>query len=91
MTDRLYQRSPSILFGEIGDDVVALSVSRGLCYGMENVTATVWGLLEEPRSLNHICNALAQQYEVDPNRCRDEVAALLSQMQEEGLVEPTAP
>ena len=82
-----YQRSPAILFGDIGDDVVALSVARGLCYGMENVSAVVWNLLGQPRAIDDICERLLELYEVDAARCRGEVAALLEEMRSEGLIE----
>ena len=87
MTTIVYQRSPAILFGDIGDDVVALSVARGLCYGMENVSAVVWNLLEQPRAIDDICERLLELYEVDAARCRGEVAALLEEMRAEGLIE----
>ena len=87
MPNTLYQRRSSILFGDIGEDVVALSLERGLCYGMENVTAAVWTLLAEPRSLDDLCSTLMDQYDVTEEQCRGDVASLLSEMIEEGLVE----
>lgn len=86
MQGTLYRRSESILFGDIGDDIVALSMERGLCYGMENVAGAVWTLLEQPRSLEQLCEVLIQEYDVDPQRCHSEVSALLAEMEAEGLV-----
>lgn len=87
MYETRYRRRDAILFGEIAGDIVALSVERGLCFGMENVTAAVWTLLDRPRSLAEICDALTNDYDVEPERCRSEVASLLGEMEREGLVE----
>jgi predicted deacylase len=88
MTGELYKRSDEALFADIGDDIVALQVERGLSYGMENVTAAVWRLLAEPNHIDAICAELTQQYDVDANVCREEVAGLLAQFEAEGLILP---
>lgn len=83
-----YKRSEQALHSEVGGDVVALHIDRGQCYGMEKVTADVWRLLAEPSDLDIICVQLQQQYDVDPDVCRSDVATLLVQMHSEGLIEP---
>lgn len=87
MTDTSYQRNGSILFGDIGDDIVALSLERSICYGMENVTAAVWSLLEQPLSADELCARLLEQYDVPPDRCRSDITVLLAELEKEGLVE----
>ncbi|WP_205480447.1 PqqD family peptide modification chaperone [Sphingomonas arenae] len=87
MDDVRYRRNPEVLFGELGEDIVALSVARGLCYGMENVTAEVWSLLEQPKTRAELCFELMNRYEVDEKRCEKDVFVLLNEMQTEGLIE----
>ena len=82
-----YRRSEKILSAEVGADVVALHIGDGQCYGMENVTAVVWALLSEPLDLDRLCEQLVAKYDVEVARCRQEVSALLEQMQQQGLVE----
>ena len=48
MTPRLYRRSESALFSNVGEDIVALHIENGHCYGMEKATAAIWDLLAEP-------------------------------------------
>ena len=83
----MYQRSNAAIFADVGDDIVALHVRRGQCYGMDKVTARVWTLLAEPLDLDAICSDLIELYHVEADLCRGEVARLLEQMQKEGLVE----
>ncbi|MEO8548093.1 MAG: PqqD family protein [Sphingomicrobium sp.] len=83
----MYKRSTDTMFCEVGSDIIALNVDRGRCYGMENVSATVWNLLTEPANLEQICDRLIQIYDVEPQACRSEIEQLMVNMQNEGLVE----
>ena len=82
-----YRRTAQTLSSEIGEDVVALQLDRGYCYGMEQVSAAVWRLLAEPSDVPTLCDRLADEFEVEPERCRRDVVQLLEQMRGEGLVE----
>ena len=82
-----YRRTAATLFAEIDQDVVALQADRGFCFGMEEVTADVWRLLAEPRSVEELCAELMTLYDVAPDTCRADVEALLRQMEAEGLIE----
>jgi hypothetical protein len=85
-----FRRTPATMSTEVGDDVVALQAERGFAYGMEEVTAAVWKLLEEPRDLDTIVTHLMAEYEVDEDQCRADTGALLERMTSEGLVEEVA-
>lgn len=87
MSDLHYRRSPEALHANVGEDVVALHVKKGRCFGMEHVTADVWKILDQPARLDQICARLLDAYDVDPDICRSDVAELLDTMQREGLVE----
>lgn len=87
MTDIQYRRSPGALHAAVGDDVVALHVRNGRCFGMEHVSADVWRYLDPPAGLDEICSRLVKEYDVDPDTCRSDVEELLAIMQREGLVE----
>jgi hypothetical protein len=82
-----FRRTAATMSTEVGNDVVALQAERGFAYGMEEVTADVWKLLEKPRDLDLIVARLTGDYEVEEGQCREEVGALLERMTAEGLVE----
>lgn len=90
MSTRTYKRSDHALFSEVGNDIVALHVDRGQCYGMADVTAAVWSMLAEPSTIESICARLLDRYDVEPDVCRAEVGKLMMALQSEGLVEPVA-
>ena len=82
----LFARSPDALAAEVGGEIVALNVEKGLCYGLNEIASRVWDLLDQPRSLGEICQALVQSYDVDDDTCRQEVATLLQDLLAEELV-----
>lgn len=82
-----FVRSSGTLAAEVNGEVVALSVERGQCYGMNDVASRVWQLLAEPRSLEEICEALTADYDVEMGTCRQEVSRLLEELRSENLVE----
>lgn len=90
MTAQKFRRSEQALHSEIGDDVVALHIARGQCFGMANVTADVWRLLSEERSLDELCAQLLEEYDIDEDTCRTEVGQLIDVMTNEGLIERVA-
>lgn len=87
VSERRFRRSSDAIHGDVGGDVVALHIPRGRCYGMEDVTASVWKLLERPATIGEICLALTSEYEIEPEECRSDISELLAQMTREGLVE----
>lgn len=87
MKEACYKRSDKAMFASVGSDIVALHLENGFCFGMVNVGAAVWDLLEEPATLGQITERLVQEYDVEPETCRAEVAQFLDELQNEGLVE----
>ena len=45
-----------------------------------------WSLIQEPRSVASLRDALVEEYDVDPTRCEADVLALLAELEETGLV-----
>ena len=87
MSGPIYKLADKSLFTAVGEDIVALNVEDGQCYGMEKVTAAVWRLLEQPMSIERLCERLVEIYAVEPALCRADVERLVSQLRSEGLIE----
>ena len=62
---------------------------RGAYFSSGEVGLRVWELVAEPMSLEELCGTLTEEYDVEPARCRVEVEAFVSQLQDAGLVEVT--
>jgi hypothetical protein len=79
-------RCQEMLEADVNGEIVALNVERGQCYGLNSVATEIWRMLEEPTSVDEICGTLTSDYDVDAATCHSEVLALLSQLEDEGLV-----
>jgi len=71
---------------ELGGETVILDIPSGQYYALSEIGARIWQLLEKPQSLTDVCDQLAQEYNVDRNRCEADVSALISQMASHGLI-----
>ena len=72
---------------DLGGEVAILNLRAGMYYGLDDVGARVWQLLQEPTVVGDIQATIVREYEVEPTRAREDVLALLKQMAEEGLIE----
>ena len=72
---------------ELDDGAVILAMKSGVYYGLDVVGTRIWGLIQEPRSVAQILATVAEEYDVDEDRCELDVRALLQNMSELGLIE----
>src|SRR3569832_2055956 len=83
--DAVIVRTERLLTAEVDGELMAMSVDRGLCYGLYAVGTRIWALLAEPRTVDERCAQLLREYKVDPAQCRSEVVGLLAELRAEGL------
>lgn len=82
----VYRRAVSLMEAELGDELVALDPEAGQCFGFNNVAATVWRHLENPKTFDQLRDALLDEYEVDSAQCSEELRGLLDDLSSRGLV-----
>ena len=78
--------SRDIIDAKIDDEIVALSIEHGICYGMNRVGSRIWTLLAKPIRICDLCAALLAEYRVDPEVCERQVLELLEELRAEGLI-----
>jgi hypothetical protein len=88
--ETVFRKTAELLESDVGEEIVALDVNQGQCYGLNAVGSRVWRLLDTPMSIQDICGTLRDEYEVEPEVCHEEVSRLLADLQSEGLVEVQA-
>lgn len=71
----------------LGEEAAILNLKNNVYYGLDSVGARVWNLLQQPRSVTDMRNALLDEYEVDAERCERDLLGLLEKMLNEGLIE----
>lgn len=78
--------SSTLVSAELGEEVILLHLENGLYFGLDNVSARIWKMLETPTTVRGIEQVLLEEYDIEPDRCHDEVMRLLSDLIDEGLV-----
>jgi len=74
----------------LGEEAAVLDMNRGIYYGLDPVGTRVWKLIQEPRSVAEVRDALLAEYEVEPLRCEQDLLKLLAELREAGLIEVRA-
>lgn len=87
MIDARYVRTTKVLEADLGDELVALDVEGGACFGFNPVATNVWRLLDSPKSFDELRATLLSQYEVSSEQCSEELNDLLGSLIDHGLIE----
>jgi hypothetical protein len=66
------QRTDTFIEAPIDGELVLMSIDNGKYYGMDSVASRIWGLLEQPTSLNSIVATLVEEYDVSQTICESE-------------------
>lgn len=90
MTDVLFYQSPSSLIRRIDKDVLLASQRREGIDLLSGTARSVWELLETPRTLESLLDALAEIYAVESAVISTEVESLLRDLEARGWVERIA-
>ena len=64
---------------DLEGEAAVLNLKTGVYYGLDDVGASVWRMLNEPRRVEELVDALLGEYEVDREECQRDVIALLGE------------
>lgn len=84
--DTLVQWAETAISTEIEGELVALDVTKGVCYGLNRVGTRIWQLLEQPRSAREVADILVEQFDVSPEECREQTLNLVRELAAAELV-----
>jgi hypothetical protein len=74
---------------DLSGEAAILNLKSGVYFGLNTVGASIWKLIQEPRSVNEIRDALVQEYDVEPGKCEKDLLALLEELLSKELIEVT--
>ena len=82
-----YVRRPGLQAVEMDGELVMMGQEQGEYFGLRDVAASLWQHLAEPRTAEELCALVAQEYDVTPAGCRDDVVAFLGALVDKALVD----
>lgn len=71
---------------DLGGDAALLDLRSSTYYTLNPVGAFVWNRIGTPISFGALCDAVTAEFDVESARCRADIAVLLEQLREAGLV-----
>jgi hypothetical protein len=75
---------------ELGEEVVVLGAEAGQYFGLNEVAARVWALLQSPITVAALCDGILAEFEVEQDACRSDVLELLRDLHAKGLIDVRA-
>ena len=63
-----------------------MSAETGTCISLSETGGRIWELMEQPRSLDSLCQELGEEYQAEPDVVVHDVRAFLDSLQSEGAV-----
>jgi hypothetical protein len=72
----------------LNGEAVILDLSNGTYYGLDEIGAQIWAMIQEPRAITEIVDTLLEEYEVERDQCERDLLALLRELASRGLVSP---
>lgn len=71
---------------DLAGEAVILDLKAGMYYGLDAVGSRIWSLIQQPTSVNELRQALLREYEVDAERCEQDLMTLLRDLAANKLI-----
>jgi hypothetical protein len=79
--------SPDQVSCPLGEESAILNLSNTVYYGLNPIGSRIWHLIQKPKSIGDLRDALVDEYDVEPKRCETDLLELLERMRAEGLIQ----
>jgi hypothetical protein len=79
--------APDVMLRIIGDEAVILNLKSELYLGLNPVGTRIWTVLHDAPSIQSAYESLLAEFDVEPERLRQDMDELLDQLLAQGLIE----
>ena len=84
-----YERNKKTISGRLHDEIIMMDMEQGKYFSLNSTATAIWELLDKPLSAEELCDRLAEEYEVEKEKCIEDVNAILTEMKALGLIKLT--
>lgn len=71
---------------DLNGEAVILNLKSGIYHGLNEVGAFVWNLVQQPKTVRDINQALLEEYDVEAEQCQNDLMTLLEDLLTSGLI-----
>ena len=72
---------------DLSGEAAILNLKSGVYFGLNTVGASIWKLIQEPITVKEIRESILVEFDVDPNRCENDILEILQELSTNGLIE----
>jgi hypothetical protein len=72
---------------DLSGEAAILNLKSGIYFGLNTVGASIWKLIQEPKTVKEIREAILEEYNVEPARCEHDILEILQEFSTHGLIE----
>ena len=72
---------------DLSGEAAILNLKTSTYFGLNTVGASIWKLIQEPKKVSEIRDAIIEEYDVEPDRCEHDILELLQELSKNGLIE----
>jgi hypothetical protein len=72
---------------DLSGEAAILNLKSSVYFGLNTVGASIWKLIQEPRTVKEIRDAILEEFDVEPDLCEHDVLELLQELSTHGLIE----
>ena len=80
------QQNKKILTSDVDGEKVMMSIMKGEYYGLGKTGTFIWDLLEEPIKINDIINRITERFNVNKEKCYNDIIPFIKDLIEKELV-----
>lgn len=85
----LWSRDRDLPFQRMDEEAIVVNPQTREVHLLNETAARIWELLETPLSIDDLCDALEQEFEMEPAALRFEVESFVADLGGKGLIAPT--
>jgi len=85
-TDKIISRNDGIVFNKLDDELVMMSIENGEYYGLDNIGAQIWEIIQQPTKFSEIVLKLMGKYDVSEETCIADIQEFLSELLGKNLI-----
>jgi hypothetical protein len=89
--DSIISISPDVMVRKVGEESVLLDLKTERYLGLDDVSARFWDLLTSGGSIQSAYETLLAEFEVDPERLRNDLDDFVQELVQSGLVQQSQP
>lgn len=85
--ETVVSRNGDVFAGVVDNETVAMNVQSGKYYHLNETGSRIFALLEEPRSVQLLCEELQTQFRADEEVLRQDILDFIGEMAGMGLIQ----